>query len=298
MKICILGTNGFLSTAIAKYANKKGWQLAMYGLDEPTGIEYAYNVFCRINLMDANFDCSCLMDADVVVYAIGAGIQSTLKEDADLIYTLNVLRPVLICNKLNELNYKGIFVTFGSYFELGECSRLTPATEYDILRTDAPSPTNYVSSKRMLTRFVSSYRHIFRHWHFILPTIYGVGENPNRLIPYTIHSIRMNEAVHFTSGEQIRQYIHVSEVAKILGLSIAKKLPSGIYNVAGKDIISVRQLVTKIFQSQHIAIPMNCFGEISRTDLGMRYLALDGEKLRHWLNYTDESSIWQYINDY
>lgn len=36
MKISILGTNGFLSTAIAKYANEAGWYLDMYGLDEPT----------------------------------------------------------------------------------------------------------------------------------------------------------------------------------------------------------------------------------------------------------------------
>lgn len=298
MKICILGTNGFLSTAIAKYANKKGWQLAMYGLDEPTGIEYAYNVFCRINLMDANFDCSCLLDAEVIIYAIGAGIQSDIKESADSIYTLNVLRPVLICNQLNELEYKGKFVTFGSYFELGEYSRLTPATEYDILRADALSPTNYVSSKRMLTRYVSSYKHTFTHWHFILPTIYGVGENPNRLIPYTVNSIRTSEPVHFTSGEQIRQYIHVSEVAKILGLSIAKELPSGIYNIAGKEILSVRQLVTQIFRYQHTTMPTNCFGDISRTDLSMRYLALDGEKLHHWLDYTDKSSLLQHINDY
>ena len=40
MKISILGTNGFLSTAIAKYANEAGWALDMYGLDEPVGHKY------------------------------------------------------------------------------------------------------------------------------------------------------------------------------------------------------------------------------------------------------------------
>ena len=40
MKISILGCNGFLSTAIAKYANQKGWVLEMYGLDEPRGHKY------------------------------------------------------------------------------------------------------------------------------------------------------------------------------------------------------------------------------------------------------------------
>ena len=41
----------------------------------------------------------------------------------------------------------------------------------------------------MLTRFVSAYAHEFIHWHFIIPTIYGPGENVKRLIPYTIQSI-------------------------------------------------------------------------------------------------------------
>lgn len=117
MKISILGTNGFLSTAIAKYANEAGWALDMYGLDEPVG--HKYDNFYKVNLMDAELDCSGLMDSDIIIYAIGAGIQANLKEGFNLIYNLNVTAPVTICNKLKELNYQGRFVTFGSVFENG-----------------------------------------------------------------------------------------------------------------------------------------------------------------------------------
>ena len=78
MKIAILGTNGFLSTAIAKYANTNGWSLDMYGLDEPIG--HKYDNFYKVNLMDSEIDCSGLLTSDLIVYAIGAGIQSNLKE--------------------------------------------------------------------------------------------------------------------------------------------------------------------------------------------------------------------------
>lgn len=78
MKIAILGTNGFLSTAIAKYANEAGWNLNMYGLDEP--ISHKYDNFYKVNLMDAELDCSGLVDSDIIIYAIGAGIQANLKE--------------------------------------------------------------------------------------------------------------------------------------------------------------------------------------------------------------------------
>ena len=118
MKYSILGTNGFLSTAIARYCNNKGYELDMYGLDKPT--EHKYDNFYKVNLMDTDLDCSKLLSSDVVIYAIGAGIQSNLKENYNLIYNLNVTAPVLICNKLKELDYKGRFITFGSVFEIGE----------------------------------------------------------------------------------------------------------------------------------------------------------------------------------
>ncbi|MCS2389275.1 hypothetical protein NXV57_19070 [Bacteroides thetaiotaomicron] len=100
MKISILGTNGFLSTAIAKYANEVGWTLNMYGLDAPIDCEYSN--FYKVNLMDAELDCSGLMDSDLIIYAIGAGIQANLKEGLNLIYNLNVTAPVTICNKAKE----------------------------------------------------------------------------------------------------------------------------------------------------------------------------------------------------
>ena len=101
MKISILGTNGFLSTAIAKYANEAGWNLDMYGLDEPKA--HKYDNFYKVNLMDAELDCSGLLTSDIIVYAIGAGIQANLKEGFNLIYNLNVTAPVTICNKLQGL---------------------------------------------------------------------------------------------------------------------------------------------------------------------------------------------------
>ena len=106
MKISILGTNGFLSTAIAKYANEAKWQLDMYGLDAPVG--HSYDNFYKYNLMDAELDCSGLMDSDIIIYAIGAGIQANFKESLNLIYNLNVNVPVTICTKLKELGYQGL----------------------------------------------------------------------------------------------------------------------------------------------------------------------------------------------
>lgn len=296
MKISILGTNGFLSNAIGKYANEQGWQLDMYGLVAPDAVRY--DNFVEINLMDRDLDCRTMLYSDIIVYAIGAGIQSNLKEGADLVYALNVTAPVNICNKLKTLEYKGAFVTFGSYFELGETNMKRPATEEDVINADAPAPTDYVVSKRMLTRFATSYKHDFTHWHFILPTIYGPGENQKRLIPYTINAIRNNEELHFTSGEQVRQYLYVDDVAKVLNMASLRSLPSGIYNIAGSEEFTVRELVESIHKHFNKQVPDGCFGSTERSDIGMKYLALNKNALMEKIGYCANTMMAELINCY
>lgn len=296
MKISILGTNGFLSTAIATYANNAGWTLDMYGLDAPTG--HKCDNFYKVNLMDSELDCSGLIDSDIIVYAIGAGIQANLKEGFNLIYNLNVTAPVTICNKLKELRYKGVFVTFGSVFEMGETEESKLFTEEDILTSMAPAPSDYVVSKRMLSRFVTSYMHEFTHWHFIIPTIYGAGENPKRLIPYVINAIRNEEEMHFTAGSQTRQYIHVSEIPRMLSMAYENDLLSGIYNIQGNETITVKEIVAKIHNAMGKELPEGCFGSIKRSDVGMGYLALDGKKLHEAIGFKASINIMDVVCTY
>ena len=283
MKISILGTNGFLSTAIAKYANEAGWNLDMYGLNEPRS--HKYDNFYKVNLMDTALDCSGLLASEIIIYAIGAGIQSNLKEGNDLIYNLNVTVPVRICNALKAAGYRGKFITFGSVFEMGETTEERFFTEEDIQTSLAVAPNDYTVSKRMLTRFISSYKHEFTHWHFIIPTIYGESENPKRLIPYTINAIKNGEELHFTAGDQTRQYIHVSEVPRMIGMAYEKDIPSGIYNIQGKETITVKEIVTLIHKVLGKQVAEGCFGSAQRADVGMKYLALDGSKLKTAINF-------------
>lgn len=296
MKISILGTNGFLSTAIAEYANQQQWNLDMYGLDVP--LNHKYDNFYKINLMDTELNCSKLLDSNLIIYAIGAGIQANLKEGFNLIYNLNVTAPVTICNKLKELHYKGCFVTFGSVFEMGETKEERFFTEEDILTSMCPAPNDYTVSKRMLSKFVASYKHEFKHWHFYIPTIYGAGENPRRLIPYILNAIRNGEELHFTAGDQTRQYLHVSEVPRMLNLAYEKDLPSGLYNIEGKETLTVKEIVLMIHHAMGKEVLEGCFGSVQRADIGMKYLALNGMRLQNEIGFKAKFKIIDVIETY
>ena len=296
MKIVIIGTNGFLSASIAKYAIERGWSLDMYGLDKP--IHHTYTHFYPLDIMQGDIDVEELCKSEIIIYVVGAGIQSNLNESADLIYALNVNAPVRICNALKQADYKGVFVTFGSYFELGETYIQRPATEDDVINAKSAAPTDYVVSKRMLTRFVTSYKHDFTHWHFILPTIYGPGENPKRLIPYTINAIKNGEELHFTNGEQVRQYLYVGEVARLLEKAYLFFLPSGVYNIEGNEILSVRDLVRIIHESFNKQIKEDCFGDITRSDTNMKYLVLDGKSMHDAIQWKSNTLLSDVIEKY
>lgn len=296
MKVSILGTNGFLSNTIARYCNKHGYSLDMYGLEKPTSCQF--DNFNTADLIKNKLDYSDLITSDIIIYCIGAGIQSNLKESCSLIYELNVNSPVRICNDLKLHNYQGVFISFGSFFEIGETDQRTPFTERDIIDSRFSVANDYSVSKRMFSKFVSSYKHDFTHWHFFLPTIYGEGENPLRLIPYTINSIKNKTAIHFTSGEQIRQYLYVEEVAKIIDISYQKELKSGFYNIEGPDTISVRELVKLIYSYFGEQIPIDCFGSETRLDVGMKYLSLNGTKLESFIDYKPSIKIMSQLDKY
>lgn len=296
MKISILGTNGFLSTAIAKYANRQHWVLDTYGLYVPVNYDYVH--FYKVDFMDVDLECSSLLDSDIIVYAIGAGIQANLNEGFNMIYKLNVTAPVIICNRLKELGYKGVFVTFGSVFEMGETKEERFFTEEDVITSLCVAPNDYAVSKRMLSKFVASYKHEFKHWHFYIPTIYGVGENPRRLIPYTINAIRNGEELHFTVGDQTRQYVHVNEVPRLLEMAFDNDLPSGLYNVEGKETLTVKEIVCMIHQTLGKEVPKGCFGNVQRLDTGMKYLALDGKKLKDAIGFEAKICIRDSIEMY
>ena len=171
-------------------------------------------------------------------------------------------------------------------------------------------------SKRMLSRFFSSFSAPFSFLHFILPTIYGESESTYRLIPYTLKSIADGVDLALTSGDQVRQYIYIRDVAGILFKAVEANLQSGIYNIAGAEEFSVKQLVALLFGLKRKNMPDGLFGKTQRVDnaslysfpfikfLNERSLCHILKRHRriitieeHQLNGRFGSTILEYIND-
>ncbi len=289
MKISIIGSNGLLSESIARYCNKNGIKPIIIGRSSPK--RYDFKSFHSIDLLTNEIQYEKIYKSDLIIYAAGAGIQSNLNENPDVIYDLNVSIPVKICHKLNSNKFDGVFVSFGSYFEIGENSNNSKFNETQLIHSKSKSLNNYSISKRMFTKFISSVNLNFKSWHFILPTIYGEFESNHRLIPYVIDSIKNKKKLKLTSGVQIRQYIYVDEIAEIIFKSFNKKIDTGVYNIEGSETLTVKELVTNLHKLFKQNLSNEIFGKVNRTDTGMKILLLDGAKLYKTINYTPRIKI-------
>lgn len=276
MTISIIGTNGLLADEMGLFCNSNNIDVISYGLAEPKA--YQLEKYHKINLLENKIDYSKLIRSDLIVYASGAGIQSNLNESSELIYGLNTYAPITICKELDAVDYRGVFITFGSYFEIGSNSDDHQFTEFEVGSSMLDVPNDYCISKRLLTRFVNSYNPPFKHFHLILPTIYGQRESTHRLIPYTVSAIKNKESVQFTDGQQVRQYLYVGDVPEIL-MSLAMQETGGIYNLSGIETYTVREVVELVYGFYGLNPSENFFGKTERADAGMKNLQLNGSKL-------------------
>ncbi len=75
--------------------------------------------------------------------------------------------------------------------------------------------------------------------------LYGEQEDSRRLVPALIQSLRAGKPFEATAGEQVRDYLHTTDVASAL-ITLAQQKAQGIYNIASGIPITMRNLMETI----------------------------------------------------
>jgi nucleoside-diphosphate-sugar epimerase len=76
----------------------------------------------------------------------------------------------------------------------------------------------------------------------------GPGEHPNRLLPYVARSVLAGREVPLTSGTQVRDFLHVDDVADGLVQVLYAARP-GAYNVCSGRGVPLSQVLTELAQA-------------------------------------------------
>lgn len=276
-RIAILGGNSFLASYVQKYFADVSHEVDSFQRNGEFKLEYPSFV-PPIDI---------LLKYDTIIITASAGVQSGKVETDQIILGLNAFYPIQLIMELEKYNYKGKVVTFGSYFEIGNCGEDKFLNEYEVIHSDLDTRNLYALSKRLLSRFCSSYSGPVAWYHLILPSVYGKGENPSRLIPYLIGSVQAGNTIKVTKGAQVRQYLHASDVVSFIDYFHKEQISPGIYNLSPDESLTIAALRSLVIEM--VASDSKFVMEIIQgRDENMRILQLDSSKARSygWLPST------------
>lgn len=120
----------------------------------------------------------------------------------------------------------------------GWCSEavtpLNPATPYGVCKNSLQTMVTAFSSEARLT---TAWGRIF--------FLYGPGEHPSRLVSSVITALLRQETAACSSGEQVRDFLHVSDVAHAF-VSLLDSPVQGAVNIASGQPTAVREVVSAI----------------------------------------------------
>ena len=299
MKIAIIGANGMLSVALTKYFyGRPNITVVVFGLDEPQG--YTCDSFTKVNLVTQTLNYKEVATSDVVIYASGAGVQAALNTPSLLMYQLNVSVPIAITLGLKAVGFKGIYVSFGSYMEIGVNDEEGMAfNEDEVVCSPLPVTNDYALSKRLYGRYMRDFKGDFTTYHFILPNLFSEDDlKPGtRLIPYTLQYLqdfcagKNPAAPSFSAGIQTRQFITLEEMILTVDKSIIAKIPSGLYCIGGGEFLSIRILIERLFAIYDVPCKDEYFGQSVRRDGDIKSLRLNGSKLYAAIGYQPDKTI-------
>jgi nucleoside-diphosphate-sugar epimerase len=108
--------------------------------------------------------------------------------------------------------------------------------------------------------------------------LFGPGEDPSRLVPTVAASLARGEPIDVTAGEQMRDYLHVADVAAGIA-ALAGPGASGVFNVCSGTARPLRELLLAIGELRGRADLIR-FGARPYAPREVMYLAGRSDRLR------------------
>ena len=120
---------------------------------------------------------------------------------------------------------------------LSEDAQVAPWSEYGAAKA---SLHQFLRSSLAPAEMVVSWARIFN--------VTGPGEDPNRLLPYVARSVMAGREIPLTAGTQVRDFLHVDDVADGLVRALYARRP-GAYNVSSGRGAPLSQVLTELAQA-------------------------------------------------
>lgn len=236
MNILVIGANGFIGHHAADYFAKQHDRCILADTHEKT-MEKGY---IRIDKDIPDFDSVFREhDVDVCINASGCANVSASFNDPATDSRLNYQNVELMLEAIRKFSPKTKYITLSSAAVYGTPQKL-PVSESDKLVPVSPYGYHKMFSE-MACEMYSKYYGI-RTYALRLFSLYGIGQK-KLLIWDLVNKFAKDEEVHlFGTGKESRDYISIEDAIRAIALFVYEDIPSGVYNVANGEEITVSQV--------------------------------------------------------
>jgi UDP-glucose 4-epimerase len=264
--ILITGSSGFIGSELVKKLLRKKVYLILLINKEKLKIKSKKIKFISCSLLNYKKLKNILYTNNItdIIHCAWIGVSSqkrnSLQQKLNLKITSNILRAIKY-KKINSFISLGSQAEYGSkFYKIYEDSKERPKTQYGKIKIKILKKIQVFCKKNNI-RFV---------WLRIF-TGYGPNSDNNWIIPSTIIKIINNQKTKFTSGNQIYNFIYVSDITSAIIKSLYKKTVNGIFNLGSEKSYKIKYVVKLIFKILKIK-KKPVFGELSyRNDQAMKF---------------------------
>lgn len=273
MRILVTGATGFIGARVVT-------QLASLGLEVYANTRKSTPPSWASELKNVHWICgdfASLPAGDVEVKRVESCIH--LAWYAEPGKYLESAENIAVLNKSVQLLEKLADLGCSCFVGAGTCA------EYDttpgFLRENGPvNPRTLYGSSKLALRYIAEQRCRQLEMNFSWGRIfylYGPGEHERRVVPSLITTLLQGKIFPASSGEQIRDYLHIDDVASAFVL-LATKQGEGVFNISSGTPIRMRGLM-KLLENQLDRSDLVRFGETPKSQFDPPFVCGDNSKL-------------------
>jgi len=256
MKILVTGATGFIGNyVIYELLKYKKHEIIATSIDSIEQAKY-FDWFDKVNYINWNLDennknyFTFFDEPELLIHLSWAGLPN-YKElfhfERNLWTNYKFIKNIIL-NGLKNLSVVGTCAEYGLIEGcLKEDMKTNPVTPYGLAKD---------TLRRFIAELNKKYEFIFK-W-IRLFYLFGKGQNPNSLLAQLDKALDNNEdTFNMSKGEQLRDYLHVEEVAEyIVKISLQNKI-NGVINCCSGKPISIKELVENHMKKRRKYIKLN-----------------------------------------
>lgn len=250
MKYVITGTSGFLGQSLAERLVRAGHDVVLIGRTEAKKKQHGEFYKADITDLQSLEDCrQKIKNIDGVIHLAALVPKNKDEDQPENMFTVNARGTLNILEVFGTAAKNIVYASTAEVYGLPETNQ--PLSE----DTTVPRPLSYYGASKLTGELfceVYAQRHGISIASLRFTVLYGPGDRINRAIPNFVNKAMAGENLEVFGGEELRDYLHVSDAVEALYLA-ATKSPSGVFNIGTGEGISIKETAEAIVKAAHSA---------------------------------------------